>query len=219
MPRLNLAFHKICHQPQNEWEVKPLDFRKIVNWCTVNYPNFHIYFDDGDTLDCLEQYLFEIRNKVTFAIVIDKIGKAGFFGWKKLEKMKSQGFHIASHGVNHTSLCWFDNFGNKSTNPKKGDYTNSQRGKTLLSVNQVRYQIIESFNAFSNHRIHTNEFVFPYGLYSDQTIKILDQIEIYKKYVTCDPSLDFGKKIVPRLLINNQEDNIGKIRCLIKNTT
>jgi len=215
--RLNLAFHKICWQRQDEWEITPKKFWQIIKYCQDNHINFMVYFDDGDELNDIEDKLKAIKEKVILAITIDKVGKKGYLSWKEIERMYRNGYKIASHGVNHTSLCWFDENGQILENPKGGIYERSKRGKKLLSENQVRYQLIESYKAFQNHGVLIDEFVFPYGLYSKQTVEIIRKAKLYKRCVTCDMGIDVGKFLVPRLLINNNTDNIKNIKCLTKN--
>ncbi|MBU1088662.1 polysaccharide deacetylase family protein [Patescibacteria group bacterium] len=214
MQKLNLAFHKICKNPQGDWQVNPKYFWKIFDWCNHNYTNFRIYFDDGDKLDELSDKHGIIAKYCTLAIVTDNIGKKGYYSWDELKQMKQKGFTISSHSVSHSSMCWFDNNGILLANPPMGKYDNCPRGKQLLSENQIKYQLVESKKILNNHGFDTNEFVFPYGLYSDQTIEILDNLGIYKYYTTCNEKLYDGGKLVPRILIYGTKSPTETIKCL-----
>lgn len=216
MLKLNLVFHKICNNPQGDWQVGPEYFWKIFNWCRSNYPNFHIYFDDGFRINELSSANNQIAKYSTLAIATDNVGKKGYFSWNDLKKMSQAGFTIASHSVSHPSMCFLDKNNILIVNPPKGEYINSPKGKQCLSENQIRYQAVESQKILAKNRFNTGEFVFPYGLYSNQTIKLLDDLGLYGYYSTCDEKLYGNGKLVPRILIYGTKSPQETIKCLIK---
>lgn len=215
MSQLNIVFHKITQYPTNNWEVTPEYFWEIFNWCKKNYPNFHIYFDDGYRLTNLQARLKEISQLSTLAIITDEVGKRNCLTWKDIGVVKKLGFKLASHSVSHPSLYTY-NGSNKTIlkNPFGGEYQLTTRGKKLISENEIKFQLIESKRELFNRGFEIDEFVFPYGLYSDQTILLLDELDIYKYYTTCDEQLYNGGKLIPRVLIEGKRSIKETILCL-----
>ncbi len=215
--KLNIVFHRICHNPTNKWEMTPDLFLKIYRWCLDKYPNFRAYFDDGNSMLDLGDHLDFIATRSTLAIATDILGNDTHISWNELSYLYELGFTIASHGTSHASLCVYDPVDNQILpNPAGGKYISALRGKRLLSERQVEYQLIESKKALLNHGVNVNEFVFPYGLYSNQTLKILDELKIYDFYSTCDERLYNSGKIIPRVLICGDKTFQETIKCLIK---
>lgn len=216
MSKLNIVFHKIMANPTGDWEVSPILFRDIFKWCQQNCEDFQIYFDDGYGLEIISNFYSEIAPLTALAIVTDDIGKNGFFSWEDLSKLSKIGFNIASHSVSHPSMAIFDQNNIELINPSGGRYSNVPRGKQLLAINQVKFQIVESKKALVEKGFRVREFVFPYGLYSQQTIDLLNDLGLYDFYATCDEGLDEGNKIILRNLIYGTKSLEENIRCLTK---
>ncbi|MDO8570275.1 MAG: polysaccharide deacetylase family protein [Candidatus Daviesbacteria bacterium] len=216
MSKLNIVFHKITTNPAGNWEVSPILFRDIFKWCQQNYEDFQIYFDDGYDLEIISNFYNEIAPLSTLAIVTDDIEKNGFFSWEDLSKLSKMGFNIASHSVTHPSMSVFDQNNIGLVNPSGGIYSNVPRGKQLLTMIQVKFQIVESKKVLVEKGFRIREFVFPYGLYSQQTINLLNDLGLYDFYATCDNGLDEGVKIISRNLIHGTKSLKENIRCLTK---
>lgn len=219
MHRLNLAFHKIKNNPSGKWEISPAFFEKIYDWCVNQTYDFHIYFDDGKNLDLPANILKKIAHKSTLAVETGNVGKTNYLTWQELQNLVKIGFSLASHTVSHPALCVYDKSNtNIISTPLGGEYTSSPRGRgQVLSEYQVRYQLIESKKKLTEKGFNVEELVFPYGLYSASIIGILDKLNIYKYYTTCDEEVYQGGKIIPRFLIYGDKTPEENISCLIKN--
>lgn len=217
MYSLNLVFHGVNPKVSGEWQVTLEHFNCIFNWCLKNIVSFCIYFDDGIKLAFKEAELVKIAPYSNLAIVTGDVGTKDHYSWSELCHLSKLGFSISSHGVSHSSLCRYDDSDRLiMKNPAGGEYISSPRGKQLLNEKQIEYQLVESKKELHKHGFEVSQFVFPYGLYSKQTIEILDNLGIYSHYVTCDPMLYTGGKIIPRLLVYGNRSADENILCLTK---
>lgn len=217
MYKLNLAFHDIVGNASGEWQIRPEYFIKMFDWCQKNVNDFCIYFDDGKRIELSSKELAFIGPCCNLAVVVETIGLNGYFGWPDLTLLVKLGFKISSHGYSHSSLCKYDDANQKIlVNPKGGKYQSAPRGKVLLSEKEVEFQLIESKKMFEKHGFEVKEFVFPYGLYSSQTIGILDKLDVYEYYTTCEPGFYSGGKMIPRFLVYGNKTVRDNLLCLTK---
>jgi hypothetical protein len=215
--KLNIVFHKITKCPKGDWEVTPSYFFKIFNWCKKNYSDFSVYFDDGEKMDFSVQEMATIAPFSILSVVTNLVGKTNHYGWKDLSVLVKKGFKVASHGASHVSLAKYDNSDKYIMKcPKGGTYEDHIQGKYLLSEQQIRYQLAESWVSLFNHGFKVDEFVFPYGLYSKQVLKVAEKIGRYNYYATCDDGVYTGGKIIPRFLIYGAKTAEDNIKCLSK---
>lgn len=215
---LNLALHEVLRGAKGDWQISPRKLSAIINWCQKNVDDFFLYFDDGKRIDLPQDILAKIGPFSKIAVVTDAVGTEGHLSWDNLGDLSRLGFTIVSHGATHAALC---KYGKEETEILSllpgGKYESADRGKkNVLSENQVKYQIVESAKTLALHGFHVNEFVFPYGLYSPQVIRILDDSKIYKYYATCDPGIYTGGKLIPRVLIYGNKTVREEVLCLTK---
>jgi len=212
---VNLVFHSIAPSSETIESVFAVttDFFSVLIHSVedaalrglAKFDNFRIYFDDG-----YESSLLTITKQAwlnpalcTIGIITDKVGTDGYLNWKQIIELRHRGVNIASHGTSHAALAIYEGEILKST-PNGGLYQNSPIGRTkALAMEEVRYQYQESKKILEEKIGAINEFIFPYGLYNKEAIKLNAEQAYYSTLSTCDSYLDQGDMIRPRFIITN----------------
>ena len=137
---------------------KPIKYQDLLNYKNSKQAlykrSFIITFDDG--YKSIYEYIYPlIKEKnipITIFVIDNCIGSENYLNWEELKEMHDSGLvDIYSHGLNHI------------------DY--SQENPALI--------LDEIEKAYLNLRNNLNEqellkvFAYPYGLYSDESVKIL----------------------------------------------
>lgn len=205
--KLNLVFHDIVgkeSQIKNRFTVTKDYLDQLLRGLSKSKV-FTISKDSSDKI--LVRLFFDDDYKSLFLIakpVLDKYGIKAKIGvvtqpvntnhhLSKIEllRLKQEGFEFCSHGVSHAALCIYKK-GVLQRTPSGGEYRNTPSEKRkILSEKEVVFQLVESkkqLEDFVNDRVE--EFIYPYGLYNDDIVKILESNKIYKKAYTCDKSLE-----------------------------
>lgn len=226
---LNLVFHYLSAKngTAEEWNISPEKFFEIISQVEklmekkeTKFSQYRIYFDDGERsfVDLLLPRLNGNLIKFTFAITTDFLGKKGFLTAEELKQLKKMGARIVSHGVSHAALAVYDKTDSVLLPASKGGrYKNSPFGKNLLKENEIKYQYLESHRVLSSLFGGIDEYVFPFGLYNNQSIQINTDLNLYRFLSTCDSGLDSGKNLRPRYLVYNTKSIptiIGEISSL-----
>lgn len=212
-PKLNLVFHNIVFDSSyglSKYSMSVGDYKKILettlDYCERSdsiFKNVKVYFDDGNisTLEILSMSNLIYFCEHVVAIPTGWIGKRGFLRSTDVLEIANKGIKIVSHGVTHSALAIFRGNGTAST-PCGGKYQPGNGGKkNILSENQVKYELIESKKFLESLSINPDEFVLPYGLYNNDTIKINSCTRAYKYLCTCDIGLDNGNTMRPRVIV------------------
>lgn len=226
---LNLVFHCLSDNPSGDWTLTIEKYFSIINGIDkllelkrVRFNKYRIYFDDGERsfFDMLYSKIKKNLSLITLGISTDFLGKPRYLKTEELIRLRRQGVNIVSHGVNHSALAIYnkeDKFLLKT--PAGGDYVSSSPGKNLcLKEEQVKFQYIESYRKLVSLAGNVDEFIFPYGLYNEQSVEINRKLGLYRYLSTSDAALDNGQVLRPRYLIYNSksvEEILKEITSLI----
>ncbi|MEI6288470.1 MAG: polysaccharide deacetylase family protein [bacterium] len=216
--RLNIIFHDIVKSEndlKNEFSITIEYYlslvSKIEEFIIKKQAKFNevcFYFDDGyrSFKDLIFPSIKDDYYKYCLAIVTNSIGQEGYLSASDLILFRDRGISITSHGCSHVALAIYDRDKLQST-ASGGFYKDSTRGKSQsLMENQVLYQLVESKKILVDVlKQEINEFVFPYGLYSNDTLKINNKNKAYSYLAICDNEyLDDGKNLRSRFLVTNK---------------
>lgn len=214
--RLNIVLHKIVGSEQ---EIKShydttADFsydlvRQLQSVVKRFEVELGIFLDDGYQ----SQFPFALRlaheydNQIFIPLITQFIGTDGYISHKEIEVLKQEkNISLCSHGVSHAALGVYENDTVLPT-PKGGLYRNMPMGHaSILTEQEIQFQLQESYKHLSKLGIQTDTFVYPYGIYSEDILNIIREVGIYTKTYTCDDSLErVGVRplAIPRLLIDN----------------
>lgn len=230
MKKYNLIFHKILKEEKDiddKYNISLdyyISFLKEFNNAIRLKQNkesytYQIYFDDGD--DSFIKLILPLIKpneycKFTLAIVTDWINKEGYLSEQEIISLNNLGINIASHGTSHSALAVSKKLSDRNT-PINGEYRDGVFGfEQRLSENEVIYQFIESKKRLTKLGISVNEFVFPFGLYNDTTVRVNYELGTYKYLSTCDEYLDEGQLLRPRYLIDNERSIDETIKSIFK---
>jgi len=202
---INLIFHDIAKSP-DMYDLEEKQFFDLIEAIRKNYQekNFRIYFDDGKI--SANRYANWLKRNTRFpvicAVVAGDVGKPGYLSARQVRKLFQAGIGIASHGFSHAALAVSKSLDDRHT-PAAGKYVNSPPGvDQRLSENQVLFQYLESKKLLEKLGLIIEEFVFPYGLYNNDSIIINNKNKIYSILSTCDPQIDNGQSLRPRILVD-----------------
>lgn len=228
---VNLIFHQI-HRKESDvtdiyntheaFLVQFLD--RFLNGLAVgefNFSDFRVYFDDGT--DSYKKYVHPklskfLKQRVVIAVVTEWIDTPGYLTKSDLKHFHASGVTVVSHSASHPGMASFRK-GKLIRTPPGGVYTTAPYGQgKILTMQQVRYQMIES-KAFLEDllSVKVEEFVFPHGLYNADIVTFNCQSGLYSNLSTCEEFLDEGQLLRPRFLIRSDrtvEENINLIRAL-----
>jgi len=213
---LNLVFHKIVltdseiNSPYtitlNHFITLKHTLIEIFYHKNPRFNKINFYFDDN--YSSFQKYISPIFNDEPINYILATptafIDKDGYMSKNTLSSLNKTKIKIVPHGVSHSALCIYKN--NHLLDTESGGlYINQPYGKNRsLTEKEVEYQLIESKKQLELIGIKDiEEFVLPYGLYNEQTIKINKKQSKYKYISTCDEFLDSGELLKPRLLITN----------------
>lgn len=227
--RLNLVFHNIVKDKKDiksdfcitqDYYFELIEkLENLIKEDKTKFKELGIYFDDG--YSSFKKIIFpKIKNhyqQYYLAIVTDWINKVGHLNEKDLISLNKLGVNICSHGVSHSALSIYLNENIQPT-PNGGEYKNTLKGKKkVLNENEVIYQLKKSkekLEKILDNQI--DEFVLPYGLYNNQTIKINKNNDLYKNVSTCDEALDKENNIKPRFLVMNTRTIEDTLKLILK---
>lgn len=214
-PKLNIVLHKIVAESkllQSRYDVTEefaFELVKNLNIVTKNYStDLEVFLDDGyqsqvNFAICLVRTL---GTAVSIAVISENIGKEEYLSYEDIVVLKGYGVQFCSHGVSHAALGVYENDIVLRTE-KGGQYRNMLRGHAfVLKEEEIRYQLKESKNQLIKTDIETERFVYPYGIYSADIIRILRKEGSYSKAYTCDEGLEGSTTpslAIPRLLVDN----------------
>ncbi len=77
-----------------------------LNFVGENPQNIVLTFDDGEMNNFTNAFpiLENLSFPAYFFIIVKRVGKPGYMGWKQIEELHQQGMVIGSHGLNHEIL-------------------------------------------------------------------------------------------------------------------
>lgn len=223
----NIIFHRITKYERDikdTYEITISQFLDIVKFVRnsakkedVHFNKYRFYFDDGD--DSFLRRVLPLLHKheyvsTTLAITTGFVEGKGFLDWDDLRGLMGSGINIASHGVSHSALAFYVD-GVPLESIPGGEYKTSLFGHTsILSEQEIIYQLNESKNKLEENQFNINEFVLPHGCYNKTVLDINKKNKIYKIISTCDEYLDSGNYLRPRVLTRNDQ-NISDFKKLI----
>jgi len=215
---LNLVFHRIFLRESDVEDIYDcsLDFFndllkeviKQMKSSTCNYSDFRIYFDDGHEsfLELVYPHLTsKLKNRTTLAIITNKVGNKEYISKGNILMFSNKGIKISSHSTSHPGMAVCTEQFLRPT-PRGGKYENVETTlSVLLKEEEVRYQLKESKKFLEQIAAPVDEFVFPYGIYNSDIIRLNYQFSYYKYLSTCDEYLDCGEYIRPRILVTSDK--------------
>lgn len=153
-------------------------------------------FDDGyaDQYRYAVPLLRKYGGSATFYIVSGEVGKPRHLTWTQLRRMRSQGFDIAAHGVQHDDL-------------------------SAMSPAQQRYQIetsIAKLRAFTHAPV--TSYAYPSGRFNAQTLPIVQRAGIALA-VTTDPVYVIAPETrleISRLRVRSEWDTSAFLNALLE---
>ena len=214
--RLNIVLHKIV---EDEQEIQSRydtiaefaydlvrQLQSIVRGSSIE---LDIFLDDGYQ----SQFSFALRlareydNQIFIPLITQLIGTDGYISHKEIEVLKQEeNIILCSHGVSHAALGVYENDTVLPT-PQGGIYRNMSMGhNSILTEQEIQFQLKESYRQLSELGIQTDTFVYPYGIYSEYILSIVEHSGVYAKAYTCDDGLEqvgVRSLAIPRLLIDN----------------
>lgn len=215
---INLVFHDISNS-EDQFDLEPAHFYFLINTIKENYreTDFRIYFDDGKVSSYQHTKVLKKETNFTIvcAVVSELLNKPGYLTSRQVHALSKNGVVISSHGNSHAALAVSKAETNRNTIPG-GKYENTPMGfNQRLSEQQVLFQLIESKKFLQKNGVFSEEFVFPYGLYNEASLRINIENKVYKTLSTCDPYIDAGGMLRPRLLID-KSFTASKLLSIIK---
>lgn len=222
---LNVVFHEIAESEKHinsRYTVGLMFFESLLTTLRRFLINQHriqqirLYFDDNHA-SCRHFAMAAVARTPFIgvaAVPVDSIGRSGYCSIEELRLLRQGGFEVLPHGFSHTALAIYEN-GILLTTANGGLYRKMPMGKEIaLTEQEVLFQLTESKRSLKEFA--PVEFVLPYGLYNDKTIAINAVSDIYQRLATCDPFLDSGENLRPRILITN-DITIDETMRLIRN--
>jgi hypothetical protein len=214
--RLNIVLHKIVSNEQliqSRYDTTEDFSYELVMQLRSVLKDFStevgIFLDDGYQ----SQFSFALRlahdcdSQIFIPIITQLIGMDGYISHKEIEILKQEkNIRLCSHSFSHAALGVYENNRVLPT-PKGGLYHNMPMGHdSILTEQEIQFQLQESYKHLSNLGIQTDTFVYPYGIYSEDVLSVVKEAGVYAKAYTCDDGLEqVGVKslAIPRLLIDN----------------
>lgn len=224
---LNICLHNIVNKESEVSTIYDLTIRQLIDLeMTLEklrnrgvFTSYELFFDDGykSFAELTKKHNFKIPKKfIHTAIITDKIGAKGYMTADDVREVYNAGFSVCSHGVSHSALAIFEQDLLRPT-PSSEVYRNTPYGKgRVLGSSEVKYQLAESSRVIELLIGEApSAFVFPYGLYNEQTVFITSTSSSYAKLYTCDKAYDTGQFLSPRLLVT--QENVEGIEAEILN--
>jgi len=187
-----ITFHNISKRPRNRWELTPEQFKIIINSVPLNT---EIHFDDARK--GVYEFAYPILKdrikkgqKVTIFMVpnwLDGLAPpreqySPFMEWRQLKELAKAGVEMGSHSLTHPNLA----------NLPSADVTRElTESKDLIEV-------------WTGSTV--NKFAYPYGVYTEEVMKIVKQYYSYA-YVLTPPKLQTNWNIPRKTIINH---DLGK---------
>ena len=138
---------------------KPITYRDLLNYNNLEQAlykrSFIITFDDGykGIYDYVYPVIKEKNILITIFVIDSCIGGENYLNWEELKEIHNSGLvDIYSHGLNHI------------------DYSKEDPSLLLNEVEKAYVNLRSNLNSPELLKV----FAYPYGLYSDDCIKILD---------------------------------------------
>ena len=171
---INLMFHEVglnnysgfYRDGSYNYVISKDEFKLLIDF-SIHYSsltsnNYHYSFDDGGISNMFSaEYLSKKMLKGIFFIPSNYIGKKGFLTSKDILELKNNGHVIGSHSHTHPRFI------------NKLDY-NSQFNEWNKSIQILSEIINENIKCVS----------FPNGLYNNNTLDILNDLNIKKVYTS-----------------------------------
>jgi peptidoglycan/xylan/chitin deacetylase (PgdA/CDA1 family) len=214
--RLNIVLHKIVEGRQelkSRYDVTEdfaYELAEQFQRVTRNFSvELGVFLDDGyrSQYSCALRTARDFGIKTFIPLISEAIGTEGYLVQEEIDALKQESkVSFCSHGVSHAALGVYENERVVST-PKGGVYRNMPRGHaSVLTEEEIRYQLKESWKQLSERGIEAETFVYPYGIYSEDILHIVEREGLYEKAYTCDVGLEWtGVRplAIPRLLVDN----------------
>ena len=88
------------------YDVSVANFRAQMNWLKERGLKIVITFDDGEMNNFQEALpiLKELGYTAYFFIIVKRVGKNGYMGWKEIKELIDSGMRVGSHGLSHEIL-------------------------------------------------------------------------------------------------------------------
>lgn len=213
---VNLALHdvisgRVQDGPDSVYAVDFGYLRQLVDGLSellrsgdVPFDGARLYFDDNyeSAIEAASYVTAFDRLSATVSVPITTIGSPGRCSLAELRSLSAIGVTVSPHGFSHTWLASYDANDVLLDTPRNGIFGPSNEGRQdRLTVEQVRYQLSESKQALS--AFEPKEFVLPYGVYNQATLEINHEYRYFEYLTTCDPFLDNGMSLRPRLLVTS----------------
>ncbi len=214
--KLNIVLHKIVEGKQelkSRYDVTEAfayelaeQFQHVARNFSVE---FGVFLDDGyrSQYSCALRVARDFGIKTFIPLISEAIGTEGYLSQEEIDSLKQENnVSFCSHGVSHAALGVYENERVIST-PRGGVYHNMPRGHaSVLTEEEIRYQLKESWKQLFERGIEVDTFVYPYGIYSESILNIVEREGLYKKAYTCDAGLEragIRPLAIPRLLVDN----------------
>jgi hypothetical protein len=191
MNKIRIVFHDIVKKNDKDdfFSVTVGDLKEILLILSskpFNKNEIEIFFDDGyktalSGAKTCAQYGF----RVNLGISTDFIGLSSkYLNEADIKFLDKNSVTISSHGCSHAALV----LPGQSQIVKGGEYKNSVAGKNnSLSENEVIYQLVESKKRLEEILGKSiDNFVYPYGLYNNDLIKIMKKSNLYQTAHGCE---------------------------------
>jgi len=211
---VNIVFHRVLENGEHPRSPYDLSRNFILSLVDKILPllsekefRLRLFFDDGHLShsEISQELKRNYGLDVVLGIVTDDVGGSGYLASEQLVSLFQSGISIASHGVSHAALGRYEN-GKVKDSPAGGMYHLMPRGKeNILTENEIVYQTVESRKFFEKLGIPVSEFVYPYGIYNDQTKNIVSKAGYVRAY-SCDFNIENEKSdalSIPRLVIDS----------------
>ena len=221
---INLVFHKLVNnynEISNRYDFVFDHAVKVVREVkekSMQYPGLKtvVFLDDG----YVSQYAFSKRIiesldiNVHISLIAEKIGHEEYLSENNIHDLKSCGVDFCAHGFSHAALGKYYN--DKVLTTKSGGvYRNLPRGhKNILTRNEVKFQVCESTTKLEKFGLHINSFVYPYGIYNNEIMKIVQESGLYEYAYTCDDDIEMGSSqpfALPRFMVYNDVSILDRI--------
>lgn len=170
----------------------------------TSFDDVGVYIDDGYA-SLLRLPLGELSRhcRVAVAVVTSMIGKPDFLTWADLRSLVGMGVSVLPHGISHVALAAIQNGRVLNTPPGESGQLLTTGKLQQLNSNSVRLQLVRPLEVLRPLGRHIDEFVLPYGLYNAETLRINQDAAAYRYLATCEPFLDVGSALRPRVILTS----------------
>lgn len=225
---INLVFHNVVSSQDDVKDEYTVTEQELIHFLELGdtlmqdfYIKTCVFFDDGYTgIVPVIPVLHKLGIRTKVAIITNNIGQPGYLTKELIQELDSSGTEVCSHGTSHAALALdFD-----SNVPGGGQYEDVPRGRgKVLSRNEIEYQLKESEKRLREIGVSTSSFVYPYGLFNQDMLEIIEADGTYQNGYSCDfvfpPKNAISLLALPRLLHsrkNNFDFYVDSLRAFDK---